>query len=249
MKPLQVRFHGALNDFLPLERRGVDFPFSPRSVGSVKDLIESLGPPHPEVDVVCVDGEAVDASHRPTEGQRLDVYPARFPLEPPPAVRWSPPPLDEPRFLLDVGLGRLAGLLRMLGFDTLWRNDWADDVLARRSRDERRILLTRDYGVLKRAEVEYGYFPRETDPPRQLREVVRHCQLLPRVRPFTRCIACNAGLADASLDEVRDRVPERIQATFTRFQHCGGCGRVYWAGSHHTRMEALIARLHADEST
>lgn len=243
MTRLQVRFYGSLNDFLPPERRGVEFTHTVQGPTSVKDLIESLGPPHPEVDVVLVDGEAVDFSHRVEHAQRLAVYPAFTSIDVTPLVRVGPPALPEPRFLLDVGLGRLSGLLRMLGFDTLWRNDYADDVLARLSREEQRILLTRDIGVLKRSEVIHGYFPRETDPSQQLVEVVRRFQLSAHMRPFSRCIACNGALAAASPEEVQGRVPERVQATFTRFQQCPECKRVFWAGSHHTRMQAIIDKL------
>ncbi|WNG32799.1 twitching motility protein PilT [Archangium violaceum] len=243
MLQVTVRCYGSLNDFLAPERRGVEFIHTLNGPCSVKDLIESLGPPHPEVDVVLVEGRAVDFTHRVEDGQRLAVYPIFSSINVTPLVRVGPPALPELRFLLDVGLGRLAGLLRMLGFDTLWRNDYADDVLARLSRDEQRILLTRDLGVLKRSEVVHGYFPRETDPSEQLVEVVRRFRLTGHMRPFTRCIACNASLAAASPEEVRDRVPERVHATFTRFQQCPECKRVFWAGSHHTRMQVIIDKL------
>jgi uncharacterized protein len=197
MKQVTVRFYGSLNDFLAPERRGGEFVHTVHGTPSVKDLIESLGPPHPEVELVLVDGQAVDFSHRVEHGQRLAVYPAFSALDVTPLVRVAPPPLPEPRFVLDVGLGRLAGLLRMLGFDTVWRNDFADEALARQSRDEQRILLTRDLGVLKRSEVLHGYFPRETDPSLQLIEVVRRFRLSGQMRPFTRCLACNA-LLDAA---------------------------------------------------
>jgi hypothetical protein len=243
MRQVTVRFYGSLNDFLAPERRGVAFLYSLAGPCSVKDLIESLGPPHPEVEMVLVDGAAVDFSHRVEPGQRLAVYPAFSSIDVAPLVRVGPPALPEPRFLLDVGLGRLSGLLRMLGFDTLWRNDYADDVLARVSRAEQRILLTRDLGVLKRSEVVHGYFPRETDPSQQLVEVVRRFRLTSSMRPFTRCIACNAPLAEASPEEARGRVPERVHATFTRFQQCPECRRVFWAGSHHARMQVVIDKL------
>jgi uncharacterized protein with PIN domain len=243
MTQVTVRLYGSLNDFLAPERRGVEFVHALKGPCSVKDLIESLGPPHPEVDVVLVGGQAVDFSHRVADDQRLAVYPLFSSIDVTPLVRVGPPPLSEPRFLLDVGLGRLSGLLRMLGFDTLWRNDYADDELARVSRDEQRILLTRDLGVLKRSEVVHGYFPRETDPSRQLVEVVRRFRLSAHMRPFTRCIACNASLSAASPEEVKGRVPERVRATFTRFQQCLACKRVFWAGSHHARMQVIIDKL------
>jgi hypothetical protein len=241
-KQVTVRFYGALNDFLAPERRGSEFTHTFTGTPSVKDLIESLGPPHPEVDVVLVNGEAVDFSYRVEDGVRLSAYPAFHELDLA-MLRVGPPPMRTPRFILDVGLGRLAGFLRMLGFDTLWRNDFADDALARQSRDEGRILLTRDLGVLKRGEVLHGYFVRSDDPSEQLVEVVRRFRLTGTMQPFTRCLACNASLAAAHKDEVRERIPEGVAATHTRFQQCPECKRVFWAGSHHARMQSIIDKL------
>jgi hypothetical protein len=241
-KQVTVRFYGALNDFLAPERRGAEFTHAFSGTPSVKDLIESLGPPHPEVDVVLVNGEAVDFSYRVEDGARVAAYPAFHALDVA-ATRVGPPPLETPRFILDVGLGRLAGFLRMLGFDTLWRNDFADEALARQSREEGRVLLTRDLGVLKRSEVLHGYFVRSDDPSEQLVEVVRRFRLTGPMRPFTRCLACNAALAAAHKHEVQDRIPEGVAATHTRFQQCPECKRVFWPGSHHARMQTLVDKL------
>ena len=244
-RQLTVRLHGVLNDFVAPERRGQAFTHELQGSPSVKDLIESLGPPHPEVDVVCVDGEPVGFGHRAEEGTRLDVYPALAPAAARVAqeARVGPPLPDMPRFILDVGLGRLSGFLRMLGFDTLWRNDYADDQLARLSRDEARVLLTRDLGVLKRSEVVQGYYPRATDPAHQLVEVVRRYGLTSRMRPFSRCIACNAPLSTATPEEVQGRVPEGVAQRHRHFQQCPGCQRVFWPGTHHERMQSLVETL------
>jgi hypothetical protein len=136
MKPKQirVRLYGALNDFLPPERRGAEFAHTFTGTPSVKDLLESLGPPHPEVEVILVDGEAVDFSHRVEDGARVAAYPAFHSMDVTPVTRVGFPLPTELRFALDVGLGRLAGFLRMLGFDTLWRNE--------ASKDRRRIPPT-----------------------------------------------------------------------------------------------------------
>lgn len=242
-KQVRVRLYGALNDFLPPERRGAEFLHTFSGTPSVKDLLESLGPPHPEVDVILVDGQAVDFSHRVEDGARVAAYPAFHSIDVTPVTRVGLPLPEEPRFALDVGLGRLSGFLRMLGFDTLWRNDFADDELSRLSRDEERVVLTRDLGLLKRAEVRHGYYPRNTDPAHQLVEVVRRYQLSSRMRPFTRCLACNAPLVVAGKDEVLDRIPEGVAATHSRFQQCHACKRVYWPGTHHQRMQALVDTL------
>lgn len=248
MKHATVRVYGSLNDFLAPERRGKAFVHPFQGSPAVKDLLESLGPPHPEVELVLVDGEPVDFTRKVEDGARVSAYPDFHALPLGEGVpRVGPPPLRHPRFALDVGLGRLATLLRMLGFDAVWRNDWEDAALARLAAREERALLTRDLGLLKRTEVVQGYFPRATQPERQLVEVARRYRLAAHVRPFTRCLACNGVLAEAPEAEVALRVPPRVRERHAHFLQCPDCRRVYWAGTHHARMEArlqaLVARL------
>ncbi|EAU68456.1 Mut7-C RNAse domain-containing protein [Stigmatella aurantiaca] len=242
-KQVTVRLHGALNDFLPPERRGTEFIHRFTGTPSVKDLLESLGPPHPEVELIFVDGKAVDFTHRVEAGSRVAAYPAFHALEVTALIRVGMPLPAVRRFVLDVGLGRLAGFLRMLGFDTLWRNDFEDSALARLSQEDARILLTRDLGLLKRAEVLHGYFPRNTNPSHQLVEVVLRFQLAPWMQPFTRCMACNALLAVAERNDVLGRVPAGVAAMHIHFQQCPSCQRVYWPGTHHQRMQAWVDTL------
>lgn len=152
-----------------------------------------------------------------------------------------PKPLRETRFVLDGHLGKLARGLRLLGFDVVWRRNPDDAELARISRDERRILLTRDQGLLKRKAVTHGSFVRDTDPRRQLLDVVKQLHLERQARPFTRCLACNAKLREATREEVDERAPERVRERYERFQCCDGCSRVFWPGTHYRRMRELAA--------
>jgi uncharacterized protein with PIN domain len=161
-------------------------------------------------------------------------------------TRLRPEPLREPSFVLDAHLGKLAAFLRMTGFDTLYRSCYTDPELAAISRGERRILLTRDVGLLKRGEVTHGYFVRETDARRQLAEVVRRFDLRRLVSPFTRCMRCNHPLESVGKDQVRPVLPPRTAEIHDEFQRCSRCGRVYWKGGHHRRMQELIRQLQAD---
>jgi len=49
----------------------------------------------------------------------------------------------------------------MLGFDSLYRNDYHDEELACISANQQRTLLTRDRGLLKRNIVVHGYLVRK----------------------------------------------------------------------------------------
>ena len=103
----RFRFYGQLNDFLPWQFRHGRFTHSLRGPASVKDVIEALGVPHPEVDVIVVNGLPADLTHRMRDDDEVAVYPVfhsvdisglrRVGVDPPPPVR----------FVLDVICGSL----------------------------------------------------------------------------------------------------------------------------------------------
>jgi uncharacterized protein with PIN domain len=240
----EFRFYAELNDHLEPEQQyrtlGKEFLLP----ASVKDLIESFDVPHSEVELVLVNGESVDFSRLIRDGDRVAVYPVFEGMDVTPELRVRPEPLRETRFVLDVHLGRLAAYLRMLGFDAAYRSCAEDPELVRESVEQKRILLTRDRGLLKYSAVTHGYWVREPDSRRQVAEVVRRFDLARSMRPFTRCMACNGTLRIASKEEVRSRVPVQIWESGDEFQVCERCGRVFWKGSHYRRMREWVDRLH-----
>jgi uncharacterized protein with PIN domain len=137
----------------------------------------------------------------------------------------------------------------MLGFDTDYRRDAGDEELARESAAQGRILLTRDRELLKRREVTRGCWIRHTDARGQLTEVVERFHLTGSLRPFTRCLRCNAGLREAAKAEVESQLPPRTRACYEEFLRCEGCGGVYWKGPHHRRMSAMIEELQAQAAS
>jgi translation initiation factor 2B subunit (eIF-2B alpha/beta/delta family)/uncharacterized protein with PIN domain len=150
---------------------------------------------------------------------------------------------EEPRFVLDTHLGRLAAYLRMLGFDTLYSKTAADRELARISKAESRTLLTRDLGLLERNDATHGYYVLVTEPRAQLDEVARRYGLLERAAPFTRCLRCNTVLQPASRDDVSDSVPHAVLLRHDEFMRCPACRKVYWRGTHYVSMSRRIDRL------
>lgn len=243
MPAAQIRCYGELNDFLPEGWRGRPMPCSFGVPGSVKDALEARGIPHPEIDLLLVNGEPVGFSHLLADGDRIAAFP-RFRRLDISAVSPIHLPLPaEPRFALDGHLARLARYLRLLGFDAAHSPEVDDAALARQAADEDRILLTRDLDLLKRRVVRLGYRVRNTRPRLQLTEVAGHFSLAERSRPFTRCLACGECLAGASPEEVTSRVPAGVAARHRTFLACPGCGRVYWPGSHHRRLTALVEEV------
>ncbi len=242
---ITVRFYAELSSFLPASKRLGAVALALRERDSVKDVIESQGVPHTEVDLVLANGEPVDFTYCVADGDRITVYPAFRRIDVSDTSLVRPTPQREARFVLDVHLGRLAAHLRLLGFDTLYWNQADDPDLARISHDEERILLTRDRGLLKRGNVTRGYHVWATDPDAQIVEVLRRFDLLHAVAPFTRCTRCNGLLERVAKADVLDQLEPKTRLYYEEFARCTGCGHVYWKGSHHDRMAQVIERLSA----
>jgi len=236
----EFRFYEELNDFLAPERRKRPFSLEIDRGRSVKDAIESAGVPHTEVDLVLVNGVSVGFEHVLRGGERVAVYPVFERLDIAPLVHLRPAPLRETRFVLDTHLGKLARHLRLAGFDSLWHNDYTDEEIAAIAVAQKRIVLTRDKGLLMRRAVERGHFVHETQAERQLAEIVRAFQLEGALRPFTRCRVCNALLHDVTREAVAGRVPEAVRAALERFTECPECGRIFWEGSHYERLRRIL---------
>jgi len=237
------RFYEELNEFLPGRFRKKSFEYSFTGTPSVKNSIEAIGVPHTEVDLILVDGVSVDFEILLKGGEKVSVYPVFETLDISPLIRLRPKPLRESRFVVDVNLGKLAQKLRLLGFDSLFRNNLEDDEIIQISIKEKRIILTRDLGILKQTAVTHGYWVRNTNPQKQLREVVERLQLQNCFRPFTRCSTCNGSLTSANIEEVRGKVSEDTFSMCNEFWKCTGCGQIYWEGSHFSKILNWIEGL------
>jgi len=228
----RFRFHGELAAFLAPFRRERAFAHTCARAATLKHAVESLGIPHTEVGSVTVNGERATLARRVREGDVVEVFPWRTPAECSEAT---------PTFVADAHLGGLARLLRMLGFDTLYDNAYADDALLEIAAEERRVILTRDRALLKRREVLRGAFVHARRPEAQLREVARRFDLQRRARPFTLCLHCNLALKPVETAWATARVPDRVAAHYRDFVRCPGCERIFWQGSHWRRMRDMLA--------
>jgi uncharacterized protein with PIN domain len=237
------RFYAELNDFLAKPDRLRPVPYRFSGTPAVKDAIEALGVPHTEVELIVVKGRSVDFAYRLGDGDRIAVYPVFEALDVAPLVRLRERPLREPRFVLDTHLGKLARLLRLLGFDVLYRNDLEDAEIVDISLEQGRIALTRDRGILKHGRLTHGYCVRSPAPVEQVREVVARFDLRSRVAPFTRCTICNGEIRTVPKNEVEHRLPPKTRQKQDSFRYCEGCDRVYWRGTHYARLKALVQRL------
>ncbi|CAE6850093.1 Mut7-C RNAse domain-containing protein [Paraburkholderia aspalathi] len=237
------RFYEELNDFLarPLRRR--TFSCACARGATAKHMIEVLGVPHTEVELILVNGESVGFNHPLADGDRIAVYPKFEALDIQPLLRVREYPLRVVRFIADAHLGGLAPLLRLAGFDTLYDNHYPDADIEALAAAQQRIVLTRDRELLKRRSITHGCYVRTLRPREQLREVFERLDLAGSAQPFRLCLMCNAPLRRIAKDEVGDRAPDGVLERHNQFVTCDVCRRVFWEGTHWQRMRALMDSL------
>ncbi|MGW7432147.1 Mut7-C RNAse domain-containing protein [Streptomyces sp. NPDC054861] len=227
---IQISFAPGLRLFVSAERRPGRTTVVTDGVSTLGHVVESLGIPLTEAGRLFVDGVPVEVSHIPAAGETVEVES----VDRPQAVPGAPL-----RFLLDVHLGTLARRLRLLGVDAAYESeDIGDPALATLSARERRVMLSRDRGLLRRRELWAGAYVYSDRPEDQLRDVLE--RFAPALRPWTRCTACNGELTDADKDSVRERLEQGTEKTYDVFARCTACERVYWRGAHHARLEAIV---------
>lgn len=240
IKKASIRFYEELNDFLERGKRKKRFEFNFNLSPAVKDVIESFGVPHTEVDLILVNGKSVGFERKIESGDDISVYPVFESFDISGVQHLRSAQLRKVKFVLDVHLGKLAKLLRLCGFDTHYNNNLNDKELIELSLREKRIILTRDVGLLKNSAVTHGYFVRNITAPEQLKEIIERFQLNKSVKPFTRCIVCNGKLEPVNKNSVAERIPHKVKIHFDEFNLCKKCGKIYWRGSHYNNLKKIL---------
>jgi hypothetical protein len=238
MKTVRFDFDLSLQPLFKRDLRGQPVDLDFQGPQSVKHLIESLHIPHTEIGPLRANGNSIGLDYIVLDGDRIEVRPV------------APVELDEePRFVLDGHLGRLASHLRMLGLDSLYNNGYEDDVLVDISVEDERILLTRDRMLLMRKVITQGYLLRSLDSTEQLYEVVNRFGLVKWVKPFQRCMNCNHPLEPVEKEAVLEKLEPLTKKYYHEFKLCPACDQIYWKGSHYEKMSRLIEEISGETSS
>ncbi len=242
-KQAEFRFYEELNDFLPDAKKKRSFIYHFNGNPSIKDAIEAHNVPHIEVDLIVVNGNTVGFDYLLQEGDRVAVYPVFESFDISGIKPSNNPPLRTVKFVNDVHLGKLTRLLRMIGFDTLYRNDLEDAEIIDIAINQHRIILTRDLGILKNKKVKKGYYIRSQQPKEQLKEVISRFQLQKRLKFLSRCIICNGIIRKTDKNSIESYLKPGTNKYFNDFYRCSGCGKIYWEGSHFNKMKNFFQNL------
>jgi uncharacterized protein len=237
------RFYEELNDFLPNEKRKVPFQYCFNKSPSLKDAVEAIGVPHVEIELLLVNGNSVNFDYLLKDKDYISVYPVFESIDISEVSLINKAPLRQIKFILDVHLGKLAKYLRLFGFDSFYSNDFDDFQIIELALEQKRIILTRDKGLLKVKSVTHGYWIRNEDPKLQINEVIRRFDLMKIINPFSRCIECNGNIFKVDKKEIEHELKAMTILNFNEFYQCGTCKKIYWEGSHFGRMQKFINNL------
>jgi len=241
---VRLRFHGDLSYFLRSDGGSAEVERGLTEPTSVKDVIESCGVPHPEVNWIFVEGAPADFSHVLRQDAAVDVYPVGMTTAASAAHALQHEHAN--RFVADGHLGKLTRSLRLLGFDTAYHNEWDDARLLDIMQTEQRALLTRDRRLLMHSIVQDGYCPRSDQPLEQTIEVIRRFHLADEFKPFTRCLHCNGQLHPVDKAAIVDQLEPLTRIHYDEFRMCADCRQIFWRGSHFAKLTALVERLRGD---
>jgi uncharacterized protein len=243
------RFYEELNDFLPVGKRKQLFPYEFFGNPSVKDAIEAIGVLHVEVDLILVNGLSIDFSYKLKDADTVSVYPVFESIDIASVTHLREKPLRDLKFISDVHLGKLTKYLRLCGFDTYYHTDLSDQEIINRAISEKRVILTRDKGLLKNKNVTHGYWIRSANTQEQIKDIIQRFDLKKRITLFTRCLECNGLLNDVTKKEIIDRLLPKTRQYYRKFKKCRDCDRIYWNGSHCQSMKRQIKMLIINTST
>jgi uncharacterized protein len=218
-----------LRFFLPAGKRCAEVRFPVDGSSTVGHVLAAVGVPKTEVGELVVNDNAVDLRYRPRPGDRISVHPMTWPQS---------APTSPPRFVLDVHLGTLGRRMRLLGLDAAYDRHADDDALVELSLRNKRVLLTRDRGLLNRRALRWGGHINSQVPDEQLREVLD--RFAAPLHPWTRCPACNGMLVDVPKSDVHRQLLDGTQRCYDTFRRCQACGHIYWRGAHGNRLQAIV---------
>ena len=243
MPSATFRFYEELNDFLPKHRRKISFDVEFKGQRSIKDMIEALGVPHTEIDLILINRKSVAFNEILRQGDQVSVYPVFESLNIKNVTRLRRLPLRRTRFIADVNLGDIVKCMRVLGLDVYYDPSLFARDLIEISKKENRIILTKSRKLLKFKDVSHGIFIHPGTTQEQVKRIIECLDIGDNVKPFSRCLCCNSLLDHVPKEEILDRIPLKTRTFCNEYTRCESCDKIYWKGTHFIRMKRVVETL------
>jgi len=237
------RFYEELNDFLPKHRRKTDFEATFKGKRSIKDMIEALGVPHTEIDLILVNGNSVDFNYILQDEDRVSVYPVFESLNITNVTRLRKIPLRRTKFIADINIGDIVKYMRVLGLDLYYDPLLSTREIIEISKRENRVILTKSRKLLKFKDVSHGIFIRPGTTTEQIRRIIDCLDIKDNIKPFSRCLRCNTLLNIVLKEKIIDRIPPKTKEFCNEYVQCRSCNKIYWKGTHFINMEKVVGQI------
>ncbi len=243
MIKINVRFYEELNDFLPTHLFKKTLTKEILLPTSVKDLIESFGIPHTEVDLILVNGKSVSFDYKIADQDHVSVYPVFESLDISPIKRLQTKPLRNPCFFTEKYLWKLTRQLRLLGISVIYDATLTNNQIIERITKNKEILLTRSVQQLMHGKITRGYCIRSDKPFDQTVEILKRFDLRRLILPFSRCMLCNGPIVAISKQDIQRNLKPNTKLLYHEYFKCTDCQQVYWKGSHYQRLQQFVNQI------
>ncbi|SPD74953.1 conserved hypothetical protein [uncultured Desulfobacterium sp.] len=243
MVSVTLSFFNELKDLITARRRNSRIELRFNDKRSVKDLIESVGVPHTEVDIILVNGKSVDFRYSIHDGDSICVYPVCETEEPSGAIHLAPISRLRGRFIADTNIHDIVRYMRALGLDVYFNPSLSPRGIIDISRQEDRIILTRSKSLLKHNDAVIGFLLRRGQVEAQIRDIINRFAIRKEIKPFSRCLNCNTLLAPVDKNVIEERIPNKTRAYCDKYAICPSCDKIYWEGSHVMEMKKVIEEI------
>lgn len=209
-------------------------------------MIEALGVPHPEIDLILVNGKSVDFACILQDGDRVSVYPVFESLNIENVSRLRKIPLRRTKFIADINLADIVKYMRALGFDVCFASSLSARKIVEVSKRENRIILTKSRKLLKFKEVTHAILIRPETTEQQIKRIIDFLDIKDNIKPFSRCLRCNSLVKSVSKETMADRIPLKTKEFCDQYTYCKSCDKIYWNGTHFINMNKTIADILLD---
>ncbi len=242
MPQLTIIFPEEFNCFKRHKNKGPEIIYPLERKTSIKHIIESLGVPHTEIGKIVAEDKEVDFNYIPGNSQKITVLSIIPPFDVTRPSLLRPEPLQKIRFVVDVNVGKLALLLRMLCLDAEYSPKFSDKDILSLCKKEKRIVLSKDTGLLECKQIIFGRHVRSVYPDDQLVEIIKFFGITGPFKFFAGCLRCNKKLVPISKKDILHRLEPKTKKYFNKFKICHQCRRIYWQGSHHEKMKIRLRK-------
>lgn len=206
-------------------------------------MIESLGVPHTEIDLILANGKSVDFNYILQDGDRVSVYPVFESLNITDVTLLREVPLRRNKFIADINLGDIVKYMRILGFDLYYDPLLSTREIIEISKKESRIILSKSKKLLKFKDVSHGIFIRPGTSTEQIRRLIDYLDIKDTIKPFSRCLRCNALLKSVAKEKILDRIPPKTKEFCDEYVQCQSCDKIYWKGTHFINMKKIVRQI------